>query len=805
MKGMSVRGRKGAPTGAGSLVAAWVAWLLVPALAWAVLSNPFARYAGPSLTPAAPPGALGPVLLALLLAAFAGLSRRLPEGRPVDLGRVPALAILGLVMGCGAWLRLAHLGEPLGPFWGDNGMEIIDALNMHDLGQYQVLLSPGAREPGFAFLAQPFLALFPDLPLYQVQRLASAAIDTAAIGAFYLLGCAVGGRRTGLLAAGLAAVSRTLVMKVLLGLRMVTLPLATALALWSFLRVLERPTRPRFLAWAVLLAAGAYSFTSFRAPMFLLAGALLAWVLRDPDERRTALANAAWVAPVVAGVAAVFLWSSGLFGEQHRVWDLARPWPLALATLAVGLHAWAAASWSGFSTRRGLLREWLIAVPFALLLAMPILSQGWIINHASGQHWGIKTGTGNLGPEAVLLLVRSVVRSAGTLLFAGEDTTDYSVSGDAFVDAATAVLFALGAAFLAARPSRKALFLLACVPVGGAAHFLSFEHHSGKLLAAFPPLAVLAAWGAAHWWGAFRARVGGFAGEAMPAAFLAALLAWGAFSGYRRAYPEWSLDESHWMIDTRLARLAWMEQETAQVFITDFARYHASGLAQDALSDGRGVRLLGATNRIVRRPGSGPRDVVLLYMEKDREVVERIRREFPRAVWDEAFRGVVRTAVESRPFASAFIGRVRIAGRDLAGSAGRLFQAVPVPEDGWVLRRYDGRTGLGRGVVRDEDWVPSLTVPFDPVPDPVTLGCERTFVLERGGRVEFRSAPSKGRVLLRVDGRRLFHVRPGARGRGRIRLGPGPHRLEVLSNAPGGTMPPACSYQEAEGPLRPLL
>ncbi len=787
--------------------AAWVSLLLLPLLAWAVLSNPLARYAGPSLTPPALPGLLTPILLIAMLALFFRTARRMadpPAPLPQPSGIVTA-GVLVLLLAVGAWMRLSHFDEPLGPFWGDNGMEIIDALNMHDLGHYQVLLSPGAREPGFAFLAQPFFVLFPDMPLYQVQRLASAAIDLAAIAAFYLLGCAVGGRRTGLLAAGLAAVSRTLVMKVLLGLRMVTLPLATALALWAFFRVLERPTRARFTVWAVVLAAGAYTFTSFRALMPFLILSLLLWILQDRGERAAAVRHAFWVPVQAAAVLTVFLWSSGLFGEQSRVWDLARPLPLAALAGLYGAFVLHLAKTGGWVTRRRLMREWLLAVPLLLLLAAPILSQGWIINHASGQHMGIKTRTGNLSPEAAMLHLEAVARSAKTLILGGADTTDYSVSGDAFVDAATAVMLALGACFLASRPSRKALFLLACVPVGAAAHFLSFEHHSGKLLAAFPPLAVLAAWGAARWWDAFRARVRGPLGEILPALLLALLLAWGAVTSHRRAYAEWSLDESHWMVDTRLARLSWKEAGTAQVFITDFARYHASSTAQDALSDGRGIRLLREANRIVLRPGVAPRDVVVLYMEKDREITDRIRREFPRAEWSEVFRGEVKTAVEERPLAPFFIGRVRIAARDLSGSSGRLFETVRAPEDGWVLRRYDGRSGIGRGILRGEEWVPSLATPFPQVPDPVSLGCERTILVERGGRVEFRSAPSSGRVLLRVDGKRVFRAAAGKRGRGSLDLEPGLHRLEILSNAPGGVMPPPCSYREKGRPLRPLF
>ncbi len=786
------------PVPAGGSNVAWASFVFALLSAVLILLNPYAVYAGPRFSLAASPGPWIPLAAVLSIAAFAYSCHRLksPVYSP-DVSRSTAGVLLFLLLALAAWMRFAHFGSPLGAYINDNGTEIIDALNIHDLGEHRIMFIVGAREPGFAYWAQFFFALFPDMPLYQVQHVVSASIDLATIVALYFLGREWAGRRAGLLAAALAVFSRTLVMKVLLGLRMILLPLAVAFVLWAFLRLIRRPTFARFSIWVLGMAAGAYTFTSFRSFIPFLILTLLIWILTDPEEREAARRNGVLVASVLLGVCLASLWISGFFGMDHVVPDVLRLRVVAPTILGGVIFFGWVSNKESLMTDRGLLRNWIRGVPFIFLLALPILSQFWIINHAAAQGLGIEMGRQNLNPAVIKPMFEALLRTSGSLFFSSKDTIDYSISGDSFFDSPIVVLFVLGLAFLLTRPSWKLFFLFVCVGVGSAAHILSYQHHSGKMLGSVAPVLVMASWGCLGWWEAFQTRVKGW-GRVLPGLILLGLLGWGAVAGYDRVYHGWIFDEKHQEFDVRLALEAWKDADKNQVFFTKFHRYYANITVQNSLQDGRDVRILGESNLLFVYPGETARDVVLFCMPKDEEVMERIRREFPKAEWKEVYRFVPGPG-QGEPKFPLRINRVFIPKETIPATPGKLFWVFAVPEAGWVRSFYDGRCGMGHGVILKEDWVASSDALTPTQGEWVVVRYEKEIKI--GGetrRIRFRSDKSADRVHLKVDGKRVFKAAPGHGGSGVVRLGQGTHRVEFLVHHGGGEKAQALYFRDGK-------
>jgi len=774
--------------GHGSLHAAWavVALLLVLPGSGYVLS----AFGHPGLTSA---WALPFFLVALGIWIWG--CRSLPDapaGR--DWGWVPAGVVLALILALGAWMRLSHFGFIPGPYRGDSAMEIIAPLNAMEFSDYPLVFFPGAHEPLYGYLAMPFLAWLPKLPLYETQQLVSACLDLATVFLLFLLGREVGDRRTGLLAALLGAVSLTLLEKTLLGLRLILLPLTLTLALWTFLRLARKPTSGRFVFWVFSLALGAYGYTSFRAyiPFFILA--LLAWVWTRPEERQSASESWPWVAFVGAVTILLGLWTSGFLGLENKFWDLATPWSLLLSLGLFGLWWKFVVGSSDLRTREGLLRDWLWAVPLVWVLSLPILSDGWILNHVAAQSrnpfgvtgWGIGVGAWRT--------LSGGFNALAALVWGRPDPVDYSVSGDAVLGFPSLALLALGLGFLVTKPSRKVKFLLLCAAVGAAPYALSSEIHSGKLLGALPPLWVLTAWGSVRCWDALG--VSGF-GKNNRLAFglaLAVLLSAGGWAGYHQAYEGWALNPDHRTADTRLAVQAGLDFKDHRVFLTDYDRFYQTLEVQQALEDGRDIRRLAATNLLVERSWESPKDVVVLVMDKDGAVADRIRKEFPGAEWTEVYRAGSQAVPGLKT-----LDRVHLPLAQIPLKPGKLFQRFQAPDNGWTRDIFEGSCGLGRGVLQYEDWVPSLEAP-SPLGEfqNLTVRYRGLFRTQGAWKVSFQSSLSGNDGIFRVDGQKQLDVRPGGKelvGEAETDLAQGAHPVEWIVRYRMDSETPILSYQ----------
>ncbi len=161
------------------------------------------------------------------------------------------IAGLLCVVGAGAAMRLAALGEHPYGLYQDEAYNGLDALRVLDGARPLYFPANNGREPFFIYLVAATVGMFGRTALG--VRAAAAILGLLTLPAATLLGTAWGNRRTGLLSASILAVMLWHVHLSRVGFRAVALPLFSALALG--LGALGLKTRSR---WALIGAGVAY-------------------------------------------------------------------------------------------------------------------------------------------------------------------------------------------------------------------------------------------------------------------------------------------------------------------------------------------------------------------------------------------------------------------------------------------------------------------------------------------------------------------------------------------------------------------
>lgn len=186
-----------------------------------------------------------------------------------------------------AGLRFYQLGQiPPGLYRDEayNGLDAVDVL----LGQRQeqspvYFAANNGREPLYIYLTAAAIAVFGRTPF--AVRLPAALIGTLITGLVYLLAASWFGRRVGLLAAWLWAVTFWPLHLSRIGLRPILLPLLLSLALWLGVKAYRRPAAGRWLLAGLAYGLGFYTYLAFRfTPLLLLA--LAAYLVATGRGRR---------------------------------------------------------------------------------------------------------------------------------------------------------------------------------------------------------------------------------------------------------------------------------------------------------------------------------------------------------------------------------------------------------------------------------------------------------------------------------------------------------------------------------------
>ncbi len=623
-----------------------------------------------------------------------GFNRLRGEWTDPSPGPKTAGILLAAIMAGAAVICVFDPMNPPGYYWDDWANNVVLTRHVLDQNVHRLMFYFGGREPFFPYWLTLFRLLLPEVPGYVAQRIASGGVVLLTVWVLYLAGREVGSRRAGLFAAALGAVAKPILLLNIAGLRAGTLPLGAAVAVLFTLRVLRKPDLPHFLQWGAAMAFGVYTYSAYRPLMMFVPLLVLAWILLRREERCNPLACAVAAGPPVF-LAAIF---AGLFSATHPMfaawgafWSrhlangpLTVLWFSLWAILAVAAQR--AASYKGCGKR---LAAWALGTGLACLLVYPI-SQHLEFNQRlpDVSVFTKEKVVGGLIPylwgKAVL-----VVRS---LFWFATDRNDMMVSYEAFFDVLSMGAYALGIAWFLGKPDAKKIHLAFMAAIGTVVLALSIDTASTKIVAAAPPLCVLAAGAGERLLASTLPR--SFLRRAILALLSAGLLAAGIVEF--RKFNEYFVPIIS--PETAVARQIRKDYGKYRVYL-GLSGHFVGPNAQYALNEGRRFYYLKNTNWIPVEAGEDPQDVVVLLDMENPEMAERLRREYPRAEWTQVLINRHPGGIEVAP---RYMHRIVIRGEDIPEDE-RFVLYRQVKRGAWVRRYHSGFFGWGVGGVLREN------------------------------------------------------------------------------------------------------
>ena len=190
------------------------------------------------------------------------------------------LWLVASVMLLAACLRFCSLDHLPPGLYHDEALNGLDALRVLAGERLIYFEANNGREPLFVYLVAGSIALFGRSP--GAIRFAAAFLGTLTVPASYLMAKAMFGRRIGLLTAILVATTFWTLNLSRIGFRAVSMPLLSALTIWSLIRGIRSGRWSDWLAAGVFCGLGLYSYLAFRAAIVIWAMAIvyLAWLRR---------------------------------------------------------------------------------------------------------------------------------------------------------------------------------------------------------------------------------------------------------------------------------------------------------------------------------------------------------------------------------------------------------------------------------------------------------------------------------------------------------------------------------------------
>ncbi len=284
-------------------------------------------------------------------------------------------ALLLLAVGTAVFLRVYNLASWPPGLYRDEAFNGLDALRVLAGEPAIFFTANNGREPLYITLTALSVALFGRTVL--AVRLAAAVVGSLSTLLVYKLGQSWFGRRVGLLAAWLWAITLWPVHLSRLGLRTILLPAVLALAFWLGTEAYRRNQPRWWLAAGVAYGLGFYTYLAIRfTPLLLLAlAAFLLWQGRRARLRR----GVGWF---VLGTAVTLL-PLAIFYLQNPDLLLGRADQVSILNSAINhgdfwgtlwRHTWQSLGlffWRGDTILRHNpagrpLFDWLMAVPFVL-------------------------------------------------------------------------------------------------------------------------------------------------------------------------------------------------------------------------------------------------------------------------------------------------------------------------------------------------------------------------------------------------------------------------------------------------------
>lgn len=684
-----------------------------------------------------------------LLVAF---WRFLPPADPSDdISKGWARIWFWVIFAVAAYFRFYKIHEACGIYWDDCAVSITDARGILEFHERPFLMPIANREPFYCYFLATLWSFMPNAFAIFVHRLGGGLIDMVAIWLFYLVGKEAGGRRVGLVAAALGAVSKPMIIAAVSGNSHVTSSMAIALILLTTLRLFKKPDWKHFIYWALALGFSPYNYTSVRPWLLFIVTAVFLWIWfhgqKGPKTR----------ADLVLGWGTLLAWAfcflmvnNFLPKDSFWVAFLSHGWVGLLVLAGLGYLFFTTLGRSPEGGMPALIPKFFLGVALAALVIYPLATQPLIAAHASGlsifhSHDSLAV---HFGADSFKVLLEKIVDSMHTLFIGGEDRGDMNMVEDSFFDYFFIPALVLGLVSFLTRPDWMKGFFLVAGLVGVSPHILSIDPHSGKLSCCVAPLAVLAGLGAQQLYQALEKATSKRITTLIAVPVLVAYLGWATWGAQARALDTFFRG---CRVEKTVSLQVQKFSSSSQVFIAGYPLF-VSFVVQAVLDQGYDVYSLKDHNPIFLKDAESPRDAVVVFHYYDKATRDKITKDYKDAKFDvislEGWK-------DSRPT----FWRAIVPASEITENEGQLFYYRRVPGTNWRRDYLAGRYILGYGVIELQESTANLYQPIAPGTGGHMMNLKGSFNLPADSRVAFR-VNTNDFVKFQVDGRQLFYLNP---------------------------------------------
>ena len=718
-----------------------------------------------------------PSLLLVGFLSLVWLFRELPDAprQPEGFSGKWVAVWMALFSGLCFFSRFYHPEDPPSYVWDEHLIITGDIRNIIDFGYHPLIMANSSRPPFFPYLTALFWLIFPQASGMWIIRFTTVIIELANLWSLYALGTIVRGRRMGLILASLWALSQPGTFWSYCGYGM---PILILGCVWIFIcsyRLIEKPSMPRYIQLALVLAFGGYIGPYLRPFAPAVITLVLFWIFLKSKERLRG--GLYWVLTLGLWVFWVFLF---LFKNDAMPSALGQSLganPLFWYGTIAGLTALYVKAF--FETQKPGIRQeivkWATLSGLTSLLMAPLLLDPIYSTQASAQSMLREKGISLFSLAAIQQVwLKILFFFQVTFLNVSGDVGIYPLPGHSFFESFAEFSMVVGLAYFIARPTLSKGYVIVIVLVGIAPFLATRFSHTGRLFGAIAPLLLMGGWGLDAYWDSFSREVKNHSARWLLFLLMLGFWAWNGDKAFGLCR-EWLARKTSNIacIDAQVQKDWKQYRVVVALHPSDFG-----GPTFSMLCDQKDVWLLTDPQPIYLEAGQTEKDIVLLVSGVDKTTQERVRKDFPSAQWQDV-------ANLNGP---RFMERILIPFDSLQERPGKMFYIQHVPANYWRRRFYwaDYTYGLARGIVGWDDQVPSLNAPMPPgMNEHATVLVEGELTVPADGKYTLTLAPTVDRVLLKVDGKTIFDLKPGTDqallGKDRIHLTSGTHRVSYAT------------------------
>jgi hypothetical protein len=631
-------------------------------------------------------------ILAIGFVAMVWMWRRIPQTQESrwDISPWTARAWFWFFMALAVYLRVFDIEIPTGDWWDDHFIHTSDIRAIIDYRWHPIFFPSGARESFFPYLTAFLWSFSPQTTGLEIMQYSNTAIDLLSIWVFYLLGKEIAGRRMGVIFLGMGAICKLMVQVTKNQMGCDSCVLGGAIAILFLIRLVKKQDLLHFVEWGLAIGFGGYTYVPLRPWLPVMLGGVFLWVWSKPLERRFNVSRWILGPGLLIAWAFLFVYKNGFLHVPFLVDFLTNKATLILTAslfMVCYLNIFLREKKEGFSK----LFMWATGSFVVALVMTPAYLYPFYGSHVSSIAVFSKDMVSSMSVAWSQFLgnVRWVIP-----MFFGPVGAPVSLPwlGDSMYDFFVAACGLLGLAYFFARPKWIPAMTIVFLFVSFIPGIMSNGPHTQRYVASNTPLLLMAALGVNRLWlGVLQVKYT----RSINLFCAIAVIVFTSWQLYQNMniYKVWM---SHRCQDALLYDQVMKEYPSHRVYLKFLENDHFYNTGMDILGDGKTVYTMQDSNPIDLKPGEAEKDLTIMVSGEDVTAQEKIEKEFPNIPWNKQFMFL------QEPNSVPFVWWVEVPFDRLKKSKKGLFHVRHASSSDWT-RRYYGRYGMGRGLIRYED------------------------------------------------------------------------------------------------------